>query len=76
MQGIQGWAEWRRLDFTGVLVPPVDGKVGVNFVEPIAIRYPYPSDEENLNSENLNSAISQQGFSEDNQGQKLWWDVQ
>lgn len=76
LQGIQGWAEWRRLDFTGVLVPPADGKAGVSFDAPIAIRYPYPSDEENLNSENLNAAIEAQGFSADNQGQKVWWDVQ
>ena len=75
LQGIQAWSEWRRLDFTGVLVPPADGKAGVSFPTDIAIRYPYPSDESNLNSENLEEAISEQGFSGDNQGQRLWWDA-
>lgn len=75
MQGIQGWAEWRRLDF-GVLVAPQGGKLSVNFDTDIAIRYPYPTDESNSNSENLQSAISNQGFSADDQGQRLWWDVE
>lgn len=72
MQGVQGWAEWRRLDFSGVLTPPVDGKL-VDFPAPIAVRYPYPQDEENLNRTNLQEAIDRQG--PDNQGTKVWWDV-
>jgi TM2 domain-containing membrane protein YozV len=75
MQGIQGWSEWRRLDF-GLLEAPVDGKLSVNFDAPIALRYPYPTDENNLNGSNVETALSNQGFSEDNQGQKLWWDAQ
>ncbi len=75
MQGIQGWAEWRRLDFENVLVPPVSGKLAVTFSAPIALRYPYPSDEKQLNGENANAAIENQGFSADDQGQKVWWDV-
>lgn len=74
MQGIQGWAEWRRLDF-GVLVEPQGGKLGVSFDAPIAVRYPYPTDEARSNGENLQAAIESQGFSADNQGQRVWWDV-
>lgn len=74
MQGIQGWAEWRRLDF-GVLTAPQGGKLGVNFDAPIAIRYPYPTDETNSNSSNVQAAIENQGFSADDQGQRVWWDV-
>lgn len=75
MQGIQGWAEWRRLDFEGVLVPPVSGKLGVTFPTPIAVRYPYPVDERNLNEENVLEAIENQGWAEDDQGRLVWWDV-
>ncbi|HEX6983150.1 MAG TPA: SusD/RagB family nutrient-binding outer membrane lipoprotein [Balneolaceae bacterium] len=75
MQGIQGWAEWRRLDFEGVLVPPESGKLAVTFPTPIAIRYPYPSDEYNLNEENVTTAVQNQGWDEDDQGQFVWWDI-
>lgn len=76
LQGIQGWAEWRRLDFSGVLVPPESGKLGVTFPTDIAIRYPYPTDEKNLNQENVSTAIENQGWAEDDQGRRVWWDVQ
>lgn len=75
MQGVQGWSEWRRLDFTGVLVPPVSGKLGVRFPTPIPVRYPYPPDEQNLNGENWSAAVEAQGWPEDDQGRYLWWDV-
>lgn len=77
MQGVQGWAEWRRLDFEGVLVPPVSGKLAVTFPTPIAIRYPYPSDEYNLNQTNVEDAVASQERwnGNDNQGQRVWWDI-
>jgi hypothetical protein len=74
MQGVQGWAEWRRLNF-GLLIEPVGGKLSVSFDGPIAIRYPYPTGEYDTNSENVNAAVENQGFSTDDQGQRVWWDV-
>lgn len=86
LQGIQGWSTWRRLDFEGVFqVPPPetqgDPSPGQNlFGCEIAIRMSYPNDEETLNQENLQAAISNmlggEGAGEDTQGIKLWWDVE
>lgn len=79
MQGVQGWSEWRRLDF-GVLQPPAGDLLGEVGPEGIALRLTYPSDEANLNESNLNQAVSEMlggdGASSDNQGVRLWWDVQ
>ncbi|MDT0631042.1 SusD/RagB family nutrient-binding outer membrane lipoprotein [Rubrivirga sp. S365] len=72
MQGIQGWSEWRRLDFTGVLIEPVGGKLD-SFEGPIPVRLVYPTQEEALNSDNLAAAIASQG--PDTQGTRVWWDV-
>ncbi|NGP89564.1 SusD/RagB family nutrient-binding outer membrane lipoprotein [Fodinibius halophilus] len=71
MQGVQGWSEFRRLDFTGVLQQPAAGKKGT-FGTDFPQRYPYPNEEYNLNQTNLKAAIEMQGA--DNQGTKLWWD--
>ncbi len=72
MQGVQGWSEWRRLNF-GVLQPPADG-TSIDFGRDIAVRLPYPSDEVNLNGANVEEAVGILG-GEDNQGTLLWWDV-
>lgn len=70
MQGIQGWTEWRRLDFTGVLEPPAAGAlVG----DGIPLRVTYPVDEQNLNRESYQEAIDRQG--PDLLSTRLWWDV-
>ena len=72
MQGVQGWSEWRRLDFTGVLDAPAGGKLD-QFDGSIAVRLVYPSNEGSLNGANLAAAVASQGA--DTQGTKLWWDV-
>lgn len=72
MQGVQGWSEWRRLDFTGVLIEPVGGKIDT-FEGPIPVRLVYPTQEESLNADNLAAAIASQG--PDTQGTRLWWDT-
>ena len=74
MQGVQGWSEWRRLDF-GVLEPPADGP-SVDFGRDIAVRLPYPTDEANLNEANLEGGLEMLGAETDDQGTQLWWDVQ
>jgi hypothetical protein len=68
-QGIQGWAEWRRLDF-GVLQLPADGNLeGTG----IPKRMKYAQDEQTLNSGNYSSAVAAQGA--DTQDTRVWWDV-
>ncbi len=73
MQGVHGWAEWRRLDFEGVLRAPADGPIP-DFGRDIAIRLTYPLNERNLNEENLEQAIQMLG-GPDTQGTPVWWDV-
>ena len=68
-QGIQGWAEWRRLDF-GILQLPADGVLDGTG---IPLRLKYALNEQTLNSGNYSSAISSQG--PDLQSTRLWWDV-
>jgi hypothetical protein len=68
-QGIQGWTEWRRLDF-GILQLPADGVIeGTG----IPVRMKYPVEEQTINSGGYDGAISDQG--PDLLGTKLWWDV-
>ena len=72
MQGLQGWSEWRRLGFTGVLEAPAGGKAD-QFDGPIAVRLVYPTTEGSLNAANLQAAIANQGA--DTQGTRVWWDA-
>jgi hypothetical protein len=69
MQGLQGWAEWRRLDF-GVLQLPADGVLDGSG---IPNRIYYPVDEQTLNSGSYAAAIANQGA--DALETKLWWDA-
>jgi len=68
-QGVQGWTEWRRLDF-GILQMPADGVLDGTG---IPTRIKYAVDEQTLNSGNYSSAVSNQG--PDLQSTKVWWDV-
>jgi hypothetical protein len=72
MQGVQGWSVYRRLDF-GLLIPPVDGCIFC-FDTKTPVRLPYPQQENQLNGAHVDSALTAQGFSKDDQGQRLWWD--
>ena len=69
-QGIQGWAEWRRLDF-GILQMPAGGVLDGNG---IPNRLKYPLDEQTLNANSSSAGVSKLGGA-DNQDTKLWWDV-
>jgi hypothetical protein len=71
-QGFQGWAEYRRLDFTGVLKMPVDGPL--TSIDRIPLRREYPGDEQTLNPVNRQAAVDRQG--PDALTTRLWWDVQ
>lgn len=69
LQGIQGWTEWRRLDF-GILQMPADGILDG---DGIPLRMKYPVDEQTLNGTNYDAAVSAQG--PDIQTTKVWWDI-
>ena len=67
-QGLEAFAEWRRLDYpqltagaSGVL----DGKIPVRFI--------YPGTEQSLNGDNYKAAVAAQGT--DNLLTKLWFDA-
>ncbi|MFO8233305.1 MAG: SusD/RagB family nutrient-binding outer membrane lipoprotein [Longimonas sp.] len=79
MQGVQGWAEWRRLDFEGIVREPAGGAAvdAVDELDPaVSVRMTYPTDEANLNGANLEEGISLlTGDQGDSQATKLWWDV-
>jgi len=70
MQGMQGWIEWRRLDF-GILVQPVDGYIPPATSLPVRMLYPF--DESSLDGTGYQQAISDQG--PDLQSTKVWWDM-
>lgn len=71
-QGFQGWAEYRRLDFTGVLKMPVDGPL--TNIDRVPLRREYPGDEQTLNPVNRQAAVDRQG--PDVLTTRVWWDVQ
>lgn len=68
-QGVQGWTEWRRLDF-GILQLPADGVLEGNG---IPMRIKYAVDEQTINSGNYSAAVSSQG--PDILATKVWWDI-
>ncbi len=69
MQGIQGWIEWRRLDF-GILQLPASG---VLLGDGIPVRMEYPKKEQTLNPTSYDAAAAMVGA--DNLSTKVWWDV-
>jgi hypothetical protein len=67
-EGLEAFAEWRRLDYPQ-LAPGVssilEGKIPVRFI--------YPGTEQTLNGDNYKSAVNAQGT--DNLTTKLWFDT-
>lgn len=76
LQGVQGWSNWRRLDFQGVLQVPPGNPGESTFGREIAVRMSYPDDEATLNSENLENAVNNLLGGPDDQGTLLWWDTE
>ncbi len=64
-RGWDAWISWRRLDYP-VLVP-ADGALS-----DIPLRYPYPVNEQNVNTANYEAAAAAIGG--DDVTTKLWWD--
>jgi hypothetical protein len=67
-QGLEGWTEWRRLDYPQ-LQPAVAGTLNGK----IPVRFIYPGTEQSLNKTNYQSAVAAQGA--DALTTKLWFDV-
>lgn len=71
MQGIQGWIEYRRLDFGVLRIPE---KIATSATtKAVPVRVTYPTDEQNVNKTNYDKAVADQGA--DRQDTKVWWDV-
>jgi hypothetical protein len=65
-RGLEGWTEWRRLDYPILNVP-----TGQTYGD-IPVRFPFPVQEQNLNTANWQAASSAVGG--DNVRTKLFWD--
>lgn len=63
----EAWSEWRRLDYPELEPAPASSESSV------PVRYPYTPDEAELNEENFNSAVSDQGGN--TLSTPVWWDV-
>jgi hypothetical protein len=66
-QGLEAFAEWRRLDYPQ-LTPAVAGVLD----KKIPVRFIYPGTEQSLNGDNYKLAVANQGA--DNLLTKLWFD--
>ncbi len=76
-QGIQGWSEWRRLDFEGHIRTPEGGwQSGQCDNTTWALRIDYPANEFSVNAENVEAAANEQfgGTQNDHYCNQIWWD--
>lgn len=67
-QGLEAFAEWRRLDYPE-LVPAVAGVLGGK----LPLRFIYPGQEQSLNGKNYQQAVARQGA--DLLTTRLWFDI-
>lgn len=67
-QGLEAFAEWRRLDY-----PQLPAAVAGTLDGKIPVRYIYPGSEQSLNLKNYKAAVTRQGA--DALTTKLWFDV-
>lgn len=85
-QGLQGWSEWRRLDFEGWITPPTGGNQGAYAQAGetgVPLRYDYPQSELSVNQGNVAAAAQNQFGGQDASEaltletplQRVWWDV-
>lgn len=71
LQGLQGWTEWRRLN-----APTLRGYEPGITEEDIPKRFYYPIDEQNLNQDEYETAVSNMGITGDPLLHRLFWDTQ
>lgn len=74
LNGIQGWCEWRRLDFEK-LEPCVDGPQYDVGDKPAPVRLTYPTNEQTQNGANYQGALGLLG-GPDKLTTRVWWDVE
>jgi hypothetical protein len=68
-QGVEAWAEWRRLDYPRLSV--VASPAGAANRK-IPVRFLYPTNEQSVNAASREAAVARQGA--DLLTTKLWWD--
>ena len=68
--GYEAWAEWRRTGFP-VLSPAANAK---NESGEIPRRHGYSTAERDLNTDNYNAALENQGLTKDDLDGRVWWD--
>jgi hypothetical protein len=73
-QGIQGWCEWRRLDFQKLELP-VDGAIFDIGTKVAPVRVIYPVEEQTQNLTGYQQGVSLLG-GPDRLFTRVWWDVQ
>lgn len=66
--GYQGWIEWRRTGYPRFYAPAASLNDGL-----IPVRFPYPTDEQALNTENFREAIARLG-GDNSPNVPVWWD--
>ncbi|MBO0933039.1 SusD/RagB family nutrient-binding outer membrane lipoprotein [Fibrella aquatilis] len=66
-QSVEAWTEVRRTGIPALKIPPTNYNDGV-----LPQRLPYPSNEENLNTDNFKAALTSMGGS-NTMKTKLWW---
>ena len=71
MQGLQGWFEWRRTGYPALSGPADDAGIDTGD-RPIPSRRYYPTDEQVLNQESYQAAVTAQGA--DVLKTRVWWD--
>ncbi len=74
MEGVQGWCEWRRLDFNK-LEAPVEGALFDTGNSPAPLRLTYPTNEQTQNATGYATGVSLLG-GPDKLSTRVWWDVQ
>lgn len=75
MQGVQGWSEWRRLDFEK-LEAPADGALGDTGPYIAPMRLTYPQSEQSRNPEQYFEAVGELLGGPDALYTRVWWDVE
>jgi len=70
-QGLEGWAEYRRLGYPELAPAPA-----ALLVDEIPRRRGYTTTEFSLNRENYNAALDRQFGGEDPLDGRIWWDVE
>ena len=73
LNGPEAWANFRRSDFPALAPNPYPFQ---DITGDFVTRLPYPISELSANKDNLDAALSAQGFNgNDDMDTKLWWDV-